>query len=167
MGFLLLLLILAIVFPLFLRKSEDSGVTLSLTIPEAPQVRGLQAIRPVTDREREQVLESVVSDRAWFGEGGAGNTADADRWDGLQSWAVRVHSTSDTAEAASMVARLQAAGFRSFQREQRNALGPPVQVFVGPELQRDDARMALQRLADELGIEGVLVPVDRQFDSSQ
>ncbi len=167
MGFLLLLLMMAIVLPVFLKKTDDSGVTLSLDIPDPPQVQGLQAIQPVTDMERERVLESIASDRAQSDGGSTGNTEDMRRPEGLQSWAVQVDSTADVAKAESLMKRLHAAGFRSFQRLQTGTGGRIVQVFVGPELQQSQAQKTVRRLADELGIAGELVLVDRRLMSEQ
>lgn len=73
------------------------------------------------------------------------------------SWSVRLGSFSNTANASSLVERLQNAGHRAYTRRVNSAQGQLTAVFVGPLVDRGAAEILLDRLRQDFQLNGMIV----------
>ncbi len=80
--------------------------------------------------------------------------------DPLMRWVVQVGSFSSQDNAQELVARLRASGLSAFDETVRNDAATIHRVRVGPFLDRADALEAEQKIADDLGIDGVVMSSD-------
>jgi DedD protein len=74
---------------------------------------------------------------------------------GLSAWAVQLSTFANAANAISLRNALRGRGFVAFVESTPEKA---TRVYVGPELQREKAVAAQQRLARDLGIKGAVVP---------
>ncbi len=78
---------------------------------------------------------------------------------GRAGWVVQVGSFAEPGNAAALRDRLAARGFRAFtERVPRQGGKPLTRVLVGPDPERADAAVRLERLRRDLDIEGFLAP---------
>lgn len=74
-----------------------------------------------------------------------------------QGWSVRLGSFADGNNAASLVQRLQAAGYRAYTRRLPGSGAGMTGVFVGPWLDRELVSDYQQQLQDEFQLSGLVV----------
>lgn len=79
-----------------------------------------------------------------------------------RGWSLRMGLFPGDDEARQLSSRLQEAGYRAYIREQRDGPDSLQAVFVGPWLGRDTAGDYQDRLAQEFGITGVILPFELQ-----
>ncbi len=79
-----------------------------------------------------------------------------------RGWSLRMGLFPGDDEARQLLSRLQEAGYRAYIREQESGPGTLRAVLVGPWLGRDMARDYQDRLAQEFGITGVILPFELQ-----
>ena len=79
-----------------------------------------------------------------------------------RGWSLRMGLFPGDDEARQLSSRLQEAGYRAYIREQESGPGTLRAVLVGPWLGRDMARDYQDRLAQEFGITGVILPFELQ-----
>ncbi len=79
-----------------------------------------------------------------------------------RGWSLRMGLFPGDGEARQLLSRLQEAGYRAYIREQESGPGTLRAVLVGPWLGRDMARDYQDRLAQEFGITGVILPFELQ-----
>jgi DedD protein len=85
----------------------------------------------------------------------AGGPPAADARVGLSAWAVQLSAFANAANAISLRNALRGRGFVAFVESAPDKM---TRVYVGPELKREKAVAAQQRLARDLGIKGTVVP---------
>jgi cell division septation protein DedD len=74
---------------------------------------------------------------------------------GLSAWAVQLSTFGNAANAIALRNALRGRGFVAFVERTPDKA---TRVYVGPELQRQKAVSAQERLARDLGITGTVVP---------
>ena len=74
-----------------------------------------------------------------------------------ESWSVRLASFSNTANASTLVNRLQEAGHRAYTRRVESSQGALTAVFVGPLVDRGAAQILLDRLRQDFQLSGMIV----------
>ena len=79
-----------------------------------------------------------------------------------RGWSLRMGLFPGGDEAQEMLSQLLEAGYRAYIREQQTGPGSLRAVLVGPWLGRDTARNYQDRLAQEFGITGVILPFELQ-----
>ena len=79
-----------------------------------------------------------------------------------RGWALRMGLFRGDDEAQQLLSRLLEAGYRAYVREQRDGSDSLQAVLVGPWLGRDTAGDYQDRLAQEFGITGVILPFELQ-----
>lgn len=174
-GFLLLLILAAVLAPLVLRSPDQVRHALDLSIPEAPQA-SVPDPAPVVDKAQEeelvgqikqdretvlaaskQVLES--SDSVPSGSEPSGSDPDT----GSQSqpaepepamptagFVIQVASFKQADNAGDLVERLRDAGYKAYQRSASTPEGSQWhRVFLGPVIRHDDALALQRKLADD------------------
>lgn len=80
--------------------------------------------------------------------------------DPLMRWIVQVGSFSSEDNARDLVSRLRASGLSAFDETLRTGTSIIYRVRVGPYLDRAKALEAEQKIADEMGIDGVVMSSD-------
>lgn len=79
-----------------------------------------------------------------------------------RGWSLRMGLFPGEAEARQLLSQLLEAGYRAYIREQRTGPDSLQSVLVGPWLGRDTAQDYQDRLAQEFGITGVILPFELQ-----
>jgi len=74
-----------------------------------------------------------------------------------EGWSVRLGSFSDADNAAALLGRLQAAGYKAYTRDMASKQGSLVGVFVGPWLNRAQVDDYQQQLQQEFNLAGLVV----------
>jgi len=74
-----------------------------------------------------------------------------------EGWSVRLASFSNTANASTLVTRLQAGGHRAYTRRVDSSQGVLTAVFVGPLANRAAAQTLLERLQQDFQLNGMIV----------
>lgn len=74
-----------------------------------------------------------------------------------EGWSVRLGSFSDADNAAALLSRLQAAGYKAYTRDMAGTQGSLIGVFVGPWLNRAQVDDYRQQLQQEFNLAGLVV----------
>lgn len=74
-----------------------------------------------------------------------------------ESWSVRLGVFSNQQNAVNLEARLLNAGYRAYTRAMPAAQGTATGVFVGPQVDRDEANRLKSRLQEEFELSGLVV----------
>jgi len=77
---------------------------------------------------------------------------------GLSAWAIQLGSFSQAENAIGLRDRLRQQGYTAFVQSAASDEGTVTRVFVGPEIRRDRAEAARQRLQSELDLNAIVVP---------
>lgn len=175
-GVILLLLLAAMLAPFVFRSPEQVRLALDMEAPQPPPVASVEPDPATEASERNQVREQIEGERQAVRESGRANLveepdgegkddgeADADPKEEppLSGWSVQVASFSKRDNAAELKQSLNDAGYTAYQREGTNEEGESLhRVFVGPELERADARELKRRIAldETFELEGLVVP---------
>jgi DedD protein len=76
---------------------------------------------------------------------------------GLTTWVVQLASFSDSSRALSLRDELIEQGYAAFIQTAANDTGTFSRVYVGPELEEDNAKRLLDRLVDQTKLKGQVV----------
>ena len=167
------ILALGLIFlPMMLDPRDAAQPRLPSRIPPPPSV----PVLPQPAQSRPVILSNTPAINL-PGEARAVEDArtgdDADGWREIpilderglpRGWSLRVGLFPGEDEARQLLARLLAAGYRAYIREQRGGPDAPLAVLIGPWLGRDTALEQQARLAEEFGLAGVILPFElRRF----
>lgn len=169
---------LAVIFiPVLLDGEGVSPPTLNTDIPEAPPMPTVPDISPT----RPQINADTVASTT---DTASNNTPEPDVQEteadtpatsapppaperprlaatGVpETWAVRLGSFGEMANAEALVARLRDNGHKAFSRPLQTSRGPLTGVYVGPVLTEADATGLQQELARAFELDGVVVQFD-------
>jgi len=166
---------LAIIFiPILL---DGEGVTpqeMTSTIPEAPPLPVVPDVEPTrpeitadVNETQENGIRTETDTPARESEPDTALTADtpppAPERPSLDSngipatWAVRLGSFGEMANAEALVQRLRDQGYKGFSRPLSTSRGVLTGVYVGPVVTESDAGNLQQELADAFGLDGIVV----------
>ncbi len=161
---------LAIIFiPILLDGEGVSTPALTTSIPEPPPMPVVPDIVP----ERPEITadttstapepETIIADSSTEPEVAESAPPPAPERPQLTSagvpatWAVRLGSFGEAANAEALVERLQSSGHKGFSRPLQTSRGPLTGVYVGPVLTETEAATLQQELARSFQLEGVVV----------
>ncbi len=169
----MVLLALALIFLPFIFDGQGSYQdTISSRIPDPPAVPVLSEPVPtrpliIADTEAVRVTEAAESTAEPETKPTVAVTTSEPAFtreppsfddNGLpQGWSVRLGSFSDSANAANLLQRLQAAGYKAYTRVISSDQGTLTGVFVGPWIDRLRVDDYQQRLQDEFQLAGIIV----------
>lgn len=168
-GTILLLLLAAILAPLLLRGPDEVRVALDLDIPEPPPVTPVEPEPVVPESELEETRERISRERGAALEAARSHAEDIEDGGGvpeeppaLSGWSVQVASFSERANAVALEKRMLDAGYNAYWRRVEQEEDTLFRVFVGPELERQDAQELKRRLAmdEAFGQDGLVVPYE-------
>jgi len=170
---------LAIIFiPVLLDGEGVSPPTLNTDIPEAPPmptVPDIKHTRPQISADTiASATENTNTDRPATSdvqEDTAETTASAEpppaperprlaNTGVPETWAVRLGSFGEMANAEALVTRLRTSGHKAFSRPLQASRGPLTGVYVGPVLTESDATSLKQELARAFELDGIVVQFD-------
>ena len=186
-GIALLLLLAAILAPFVFRSPEQIRNALDMQIPERPEMAQVNVEPVVSEEMANAAAERIQSEREAVKEAAeeqlqakAGSNQESDQQDSPQApasedvpvpppaepddapvlagFVVQVGSYSSADNAAGVVEKLKAAGYRAYS-ETDNHQGKVVhRVMVGPEIHKKDAERTSQELADDsrFGFQGLV-----------
>jgi DedD protein len=168
-GVILLLLLAAMLAPLVFRSPEQVRLALDMEAPEPPAVAPVDAQPAVDEARLEQTREQIAGEREALRQPNRGEAAPgkkssesaSTREPPLSGWSVQVATFRKQANAAGLKQSLQDAGYTAYQRQDTNDNNEALyRVFVGPELERADARELKSRIAldESFELEGLVVP---------
>lgn len=154
-AFLLLVLVAAMLVPLWLREPVTVMQPLDMEMPPIPVMEPTDPTEPVSEAELRAADAEINAARDQLV-----GQAEADVGTGEQvplplAWAVELRSYQTEAEATAEKQRLLDAGYRAFLRQTTG--GQRWQLYAGPELEPGSAEATLARLQFEL-----LAPSDAQ-----
>ncbi len=175
-GFILLILLAAILAPLVLRSPHQMRVALDRTIPEPPQASVPPPAPVISDAQQKQLNDTIDQDRQQVArtaaapdKGSAQDEKPAGKNDGQPEetsksttesparqavpqagFTVQVASFADAGNAEALVKRLKEAGYSAYRLSVSQGDKPPLQrVFIGPEIKRERAEALRDRLAKD------------------
>lgn len=186
-GIVLLLILAAVLAPFVFRSPEQIRNALDMQIPDQPEMTAVN-VEPVVSEDMESAAaERIESERAAVreaaeehlqaGENEAEASADAPREDSqpvddapvppppaaddgpvLAGFVVQVGSYSSADNAAGVVDKLKAAGYRAYSETDSHQGKVVHRVMVGPEIHKKDAERTRQQLADDsrFGFKGLV-----------
>mgnify|MGYP000695158120 CR=1 FL=1 len=168
-GVILLLLLAAMLAPLVFRSPDQVRLALDMEAPQPPPVASVEPESAVDKTRREQARERIADEREALRASGRQNTAEQPEANAsastqeppLSGWSVQVASFRESANAAGLKQSLNDAGYTAYQRQGNDEDGDALfRVFVGPELERADARELKRRIAldEAFELEGLVVP---------
>lgn len=176
-GFLLLLLLAAILAPLVLRSPQEVRVALDMSIPEPPPMEEPVVAPVVSDQERADTDQEISAQQQAVADAGqhalqrpkadteapsapseppAATPPEPEPGPAQPAadhpspgFTVQVGSFSDRANADALVARLKEADYAAYVSAVEQGGNTWQRVFVGPEIKRERAEALRQRLADD------------------
>lgn len=168
-GVILLLLLAAMLAPFVFRSPEQVRLSLDMEAPEPPPMAPVEAEPAISANKVEQARQRIDADRTAVRESGreAAAREESPEQAGqgepapLSGWAVQVASFNQRDNATRLKESLNEAGYTAYQR--RVGDGEALhRVYVGPELERADARKLKRRirLDDAFELDGLVVPYD-------
>lgn len=161
---------LAIIFiPILLDGEGVSSPSLTTNIPESPPMPAVPDITPVrpeitadTSTGPDMETSAEVADET----SATDTVTDAPPAPARpqltaagvpETWAVRLGSFGEAANAETLVKRLRDNGYKGFSRPLQTSRGPLTGVYVGPVLTEADAAGLQRELARAFELEGVVV----------
>lgn len=170
-GFILLILLAAILAPLVLRSPHQMRVALDRSIPEPPQASVPPPAPVISEQQQKQLNDTIEQDRQQVAQTAVTPDNDSAK-DKEQAevkgasepdaksparqavpqagFAVQVASFGDAGNAEALVKRLKEAGYSAYRRSVSQGDKPPLQrVFIGPEIKRDRAEALRDQLAKD------------------
>lgn len=164
-GVILLLLLAAMLAPFVFRSPEQVRLSLEMEAPEPPVVAPVKPNAAANDKRVERTREQIERERAAVRESTEQATDAKPKKPGdeppLSGWSVQVASFRDSGNARRLEQSLRDAGYNAYWREETTDNGETLfRVYVGPELQRADARELRDRIAGDeaFSLEGLVVP---------
>jgi len=187
-GVVLLLLLAAVLAPLVFRSPEQIRNALDMQLPDQPEMTAVNVEAVVSEKvesaaagriqfEREAVKEAA-QEPLWVETGNSGESAAGAREDGqaapviddapppvkpdgcpvLAGFVVQVGSYASVDNAAGVVEKLKAAGYRAYSETDSHQGKVVHRVMVGPEIHKKDAERTRQQLADDsrFGFKGLV-----------
>lgn len=169
-GFLLLLLLAAILVPLVLRSPQEVRVALDMSIPEPPPMEEPEVAPVVSDQERADTDQQISAQQQAVADAGQRalqhpradaeappaqseappqEPAEPPADNPTPGFTVQVGSFSDRANAEALVARLKEADYAAYVSAVEQGGNTWQRVFVGPEIKRERAEALRQHLADD------------------
>ena len=157
--------LLAIIFiPILLDGEGVSPPAMTTSIPEAPPL----PVEPVIEQQRPQItadtLEETIEEAVEEVEQSVSDSAppapEQPRLNNAgvpATWAVRLGSFGEMANAEALVDRLREGGYRAFSRPLQTSRGPLTGVYVGPVITENEAGSLQQELANAFDLEGAVV----------
>jgi len=164
------ILALGLIFlPMIFDPQDTAAPQLPSRIPPPPSV----PVLPEPEQSRPVILSNTpainVPEEARAVEDA--RTEDEDRWREIpilderglpRGWSLRMGLFPGDDEAQQLLSQLLEAGYRAYIREQQSEPDSLRAVLVGPWLGRDTARDYQDRLTQEFGITGVILPFELQ-----
>ena len=168
-GVILLLLLAAMLAPFVFRSPEQVRLALDMEAPAPPPVASVEPGSAVDKARRDQARERIAEEREAVRASGRASSAEPAEANAsarteeppLSGWSVQVASFRERPNAARLKQSLNDAGYTAYQRKGSSEDGEALfRVFVGPELERADARELKRRIAldEAFELEGLVVP---------
>jgi len=159
---------LAIIFiPALLDGEGVTPAALNTTIPEAPPMPDVPEITPQRPEIRADTVatdtDNTTQTQAEPADENIDQPPPAPKRPRLaatgvpETWAVRLGSFGELANAEALVERLRNSGHKAFSRPLQSSRGPLTGVYVGPVLTEAQAATLQQELARTFELEGIVV----------